>query len=48
MDVAWLMLFSDNIPLVLTQIFFHQSKVSETLVGDDFISPRPKYLNSRH
>lgn len=40
MDVAWLMLFSDNIPLVLTRIFFfHQSKVSETLVGDDFISP---------
>ena len=48
MDVAWLMLFSDNIPLVLTRIFFHQSKVSETLVGDDFISPWPKYLNSRH
>lgn len=39
MDVAWLMLFSDNIPLVLTRIFFNQSKVSETLVGDDFISP---------
>lgn len=39
MDVAWLMLFSDNIPSVLTRIFFHQSKVSETLVGDDFISP---------